>query len=94
LSFELARLYERVPYPWELVNFIRLRKGSINASYFAVTYRNYNEDTQLIVVYDIPYFTLPASTPLPNAGIPVTKMLAGHRIMDTAEMCYAFNTRN
>ena len=40
-SFEVSRLFERVSYPWELSNYIRLRKGSINASYFALSYRNY-----------------------------------------------------
>lgn len=41
LSFQLVRLYERVNYPWELTNYIRLRKGSLNGSYFALSYRNY-----------------------------------------------------
>lgn len=83
-----------MPYPWELANFIRLRKGSINASYFAVSYRDYNQGSQFVVVYELPYFSLPAQPAEPKAGIPITRMLAGHRVMDTAEMCYDFNTRD
>jgi hypothetical protein len=41
LFFELTRLFERVPYPWELTNYIKIRKGALNASYFAVTYRDF-----------------------------------------------------
>lgn len=59
LSFELVRLYERVPYPWELTNYIRLREGYLNASYFAVNYRDYTNNSQLLVVYELPYFRLP-----------------------------------
>lgn len=51
LAFQLVRLYERVSYPWELTNFIRLRKGSLNASYMAVNYRDYSRGAQVMVVY-------------------------------------------
>lgn len=58
MQFQLTRIYERVPYPWELTNFIRLRKGSLNASYFAVSYRNYEAGSQVMVVYELPYFRI------------------------------------
>ena len=51
LAFELVRLYERVPYPWELINYIKVKKGHLNASYFAVTYRDYDMDRQIVAVY-------------------------------------------
>ena len=40
LFFELKRLFERVPYPAELFNYFKFRKGSLNGSYFAVPYVN------------------------------------------------------
>lgn len=58
LAFELVRLYERVPYPWELSNYIKLKKGALNASYFAVSYRDFNEDWQIVAIYELPRFRL------------------------------------
>ena len=40
LFSELVRLYERVAYPAELQNYLKVKKGSLNASYFAVPYIN------------------------------------------------------
>ena len=57
-AFELVRLYERVPYPWELTNYLKIKKGSLDASYFGVSYRNYDADTQILAVYELPRFKL------------------------------------
>lgn len=40
LSFHLVRLYERVPYPWKLVNYLRTIVRHNHTSYFAVAYVN------------------------------------------------------
>lgn len=41
LSFSFERLYERVPYPWQLNNYVVVKSGHLNASYFAVAYKDY-----------------------------------------------------
>jgi len=53
-------LFQRVAYPWELTNYIRLRTGSLNASYFAISYRDYTSGSQIMGIYELPYFRLPS----------------------------------
>lgn len=102
LFFEVARLFERVPYPFELTNFIRVRKGALNASYFGVTYRDYEDNNQLMAVYELPYFRLPSPNKAEykkiadrfEAGIPVTKAIGGYSIPSTHDLTFAFNVRD
>lgn len=49
--FEVTRLFERVPYPWRLENSLKIRKGALNASYFAVAYKNYEIEAQVVGIY-------------------------------------------
>jgi hypothetical protein len=51
LFFKLVRLFERVPYPFELVNYMKIKKGHLNASYFAVSYIEKDERKQLLAIY-------------------------------------------
>lgn len=51
LFFNLARIFERVPYPWELTNYIALRNGALNSSYFAVSYLEIENDWQIVAIY-------------------------------------------
>ena len=94
-AFELIRLYERVPYPWELTNYIKVKKGSLDASYFAVSYRNYDVDSQIIAIYELPRFKFNQEGPeeLRN-GIPITRSLGAHWASDTSEVCFDFHVMN
>ena len=91
-AFQLVRLYERVPYPWTLVNYMKIKKGSLDASYFGLSYRNYEVDTQIIAIYELPRFKLnqDKTEELMN-GIPITRSIGGHKVMDTSQVCYDFH---
>lgn len=82
-----------MPYPWQLTNYIKLKKGSLNASYFAVSYRDFSEDRQIVAVYELPRFKLNPSPVKERllGGIPITRMLGAHRVLDSSEICFAFN---
>ena len=86
LSFELIRLYERVPYPWQLTNYIKIRLGALNASYFAVAYRDFQDDRQVMAIYELPRFRLNSTETEADdsEGIPVTRMLGAHRVKDSS----------
>ena len=52
MFFELTRMFERVPHPWDLFNYVNLRI-EYNASYFGVAYRNFEhqQERQIVAVY-------------------------------------------
>lgn len=93
LFFELTRLFERIPYPAELQNYLKVKKGSLNASYFAVPYINEEVQRQIVVIYEIPYFNINSNTSTHYYldKIPVTRCLGGYLVRDINEISFAFN---
>lgn len=77
------RLFERVPYPWTLNNYLTVRKGALNASYFAVSYVDHNADSQVLAIYELPRYRNSHISEVSD-GVPVTRVLGGWWIPDTS----------
>ena len=90
LFFELRRLFERVPYPAELFNYAKIRKGSLNGSYFAVPYVNKELQRQVVAVYELPYFDIHHKETGFLEGIPITRMMGAHFVPDQHEVSFSF----
>lgn len=98
---KLLRMYERIP--WTLGNYFKLRR-SWHKSRFAVPYIDYENNRQIIAIYDADWIISPLNeTQLAlldeekesnqRVEVPLHGILGVHRVHDTFEVAYAFHIR-
>ena len=100
LSYKVERLFER--FPWTLQNYFKYRKGRGYSTFFAVPYVDFEEDNQLVLVYEVPNIInheattykekyAPHSYTLYNMRLPLLGAFGGHPVDDIYETAFDFH---